>query len=530
MSASVPASLSSDIRPPHSWGAKSTVYFGQFQGSVVPPDQLSNWVGKESTGGQTFAVLALAEAAANAGYEAVIFTRSWNNELREASFAVEGGRVNIVYLPDGVEGHVNKEDMYPQLPALAKAGAAYIAENHDITKPAPIVWGHYPVDGWMTGALTGYYLQEKGIPARIMGTTHSLGVNKAKMGDNPAWRIPVRLVVENVAAAFKGGIFTVSPTETDDLKSYGVESKFIPNGVNRGVFYRMQDDKISEALASGVLPEWQDEYKGRQVIDGVSRFVPTKGIKEAIRAMADVIKTQPNALLVYAGAPSAKDCQEKPNDESVLYYQECQQLVEQLSLQDHVKLWPSVSHQGAALLHNLARQTGGFCIAPSLHEPFGLVPLEAGGCGTPLVLSNRSGFSQCLDSENPQAMLIDPEDPQALASAMIEMLANQELREGYGDKIEEEVNTNYTWAAAFAAAIKHLEESDCKEPLMRWETLARFAHVLESGFDMIEDVVAKLGENPHQLAFEIFEPELNLVMDSVRIPLPVSQRALIATR
>jgi D-inositol-3-phosphate glycosyltransferase len=518
VSASVPASLSPTSRVSHSWGAKPTVYFGQFQGSVVPPDQLSKWVGKESTGGQTFAVLALAEAAAKAGYNAVILSRSWNNRRKERSFDVDGGQVKIVYLPDGVEGHVRKEDMYPQLPALAKAAADYIAENHDITKPDPIVWGHYPVDGWMTGALTGYYLQAKGITARIMGTTHSLGVNKAKMGDNPSWRIPVRLVVENVAAAFKGSIFTVSPTETDDLKSYGVESKFIPNGVNRGVFYRMDDDKISESLASGVLPEWQDEYKGRQVIDGVSRFVPTKGIKEAIIAMAEVIKTQPNALLVYAGAPSAKDCDQKTNDESVLYYRECQQLVEKLGLQDHVKLWPSVSHQGAALLHNVARQTGGFCIAPSLHEPFGLVPLEAGGCGTPLVLSNRSGFSQCLDDQKPQAMLIDPKDPQALALAMTDMLVNQELREDYGERIEAEVNTNYTWSAAFTAAIKHLEESEGKEPLMGWRTLARFAHVLERGFDVIEDVVAKLGENPHHLPFEGFEPALNFAMDALSIP------------
>lgn len=521
MSASiVPASLSLTSSAPHQWGVKPTVYFGQFQGSVVPPDQLQDWIGRtESTGGQTVVVVELAKAAVEAGHNVVILTRSWENNPREGNFAVDGGQVKIVYLPDGVEGHVNKEDMYPQLPKLAKAAADYIAENHDSTNPDPIVWGHYPVDGWMTGALIEYHLREDhSISSITMGTTHSLGVNKAKMGDNPAWRIPARLVVEKVAAAFQRPISTVSPTETDDLKSYGVESKFIPNGVNRGVFYRMGDDEISNALARDVLPEWQDEYKGRQVIGGVSRFVPTKGITEAIRAMAEVIKTQPNALLVYAGAPSAKDCEQKPNDESVLYYQECKKLVEELGLQDHVKLWSSVTHQGAALLHNVARQTGGFGIAPSLHEPFGLVPLEAGGCGTPLVLSNRSGFSQCLDSENPQAMLIDPEDPQALALAMIEMLANQELREGYGNKIEGEVNKNYTWAAVFNTAMEYLEESEGNEPLMSWETLRRFGEVLEGGFDVIEDVVARLGENPHQLPYEEFEPALNLAMDALSIP------------
>ncbi len=523
MSASVPALLSPTSRVSHQWGVKPTVYFGQFQGSVVPPDQLQDWIGTESTGGQTVVVMELAKAAVKAGYNAVILTRSWENNPREGNFAVDGGQVKIVYLPDGVEGHVRKEDMYPQLPGLAKAAADYIAENHDITKPAPIVWGHYPVDGWMTGALTGYYLQAKGIAARIMGTTHSLGVNKAQMGDNLAWRIPVRLVVENVAAAFKRSIFTVSPTETDDLKSYGVESKFIPNGVNRGVFYRMDDDKISESLASGVLPEWQDEYKGRQVIDGVSRFVPTKGIKEAIIAMVEVIKTHPNALLVYAGAPSAKDCEQKPNDESVLYYQECKKLVEELGLQDHVKLWSSVTHQGAALLHNVARQTGGFCIAPSLHEPFGLVPLEAGGCGTPLVLSKRSGFSQCLDSKNLQAMLIDPNDSEDLALAMTEMLTNQQLREVYGKRIEEEVDTNYTWGAVFDEAMQHLEKSEGKEPLMGWRTLARFSYVLAGGFNVIEKVVESLGENPHQLPYEQFEPALNLAMDALSIPVSVAQ-------
>lgn len=55
-----------------------------------------------------------------------------------------------------------------------------------------------------------------------------------------------------------------------------------------------------------------------------------------------------------------------------------------------------------------------FCF-PSLYEGFGLPPLEAMACGTPVVASSRAGIPEVVGDGG---VLVDPEDPDALADAL----------------------------------------------------------------------------------------------------------------
>jgi glycosyltransferase involved in cell wall biosynthesis len=54
-------------------------------------------------------------------------------------------------------------------------------------------------------------------------------------------------------------------------------------------------------------------------------------------------------------------------------------------------------------------------VFPSLYEGFGLPPLEAMACGTPVVSSDRSCMSEVLGDA---ARLVDPTDPEAFATAL----------------------------------------------------------------------------------------------------------------
>jgi glycosyltransferase involved in cell wall biosynthesis len=63
---------------------------------------------------------------------------------------------------------------------------------------------------------------------------------------------------------------------------------------------------------------------------------------------------------------------------------------------------------------------------PSLYEGFGLPPLEAMACGTPVIASNTS----CLPEVLGEAVLfIDPTDVNALAEALHRVLTDEELRQ-----------------------------------------------------------------------------------------------------
>ena len=64
-------------------------------------------------------------------------------------------------------------------------------------------------------------------------------------------------------------------------------------------------------------------------------------------------------------------------------------------------------------------------VFPSLYEGFGLNPLEAMACGAPVICSNRTSLPEVVGSA---ALLVDPENPEALAASMTQVLSDAQLR------------------------------------------------------------------------------------------------------
>jgi len=61
---------------------------------------------------------------------------------------------------------------------------------------------------------------------------------------------------------------------------------------------------------------------------------------------------------------------------------------------------------------------------PSLYEGFGMPPLEAMACGTPVVTSNRSSLPEVVGDAG---ITVDPTDPDALGGALLRLLRDREL-------------------------------------------------------------------------------------------------------
>ena len=62
---------------------------------------------------------------------------------------------------------------------------------------------------------------------------------------------------------------------------------------------------------------------------------------------------------------------------------------------------------------------------PSLYEGFGLPPLEAMACGTPVVCSNTSALPECAEGA---ALLVSPTDPDAIAEALEQICTDDSVR------------------------------------------------------------------------------------------------------
>lgn len=65
-------------------------------------------------------------------------------------------------------------------------------------------------------------------------------------------------------------------------------------------------------------------------------------------------------------------------------------------------------------------------VFPSLHEGFGIPPLEAMQCGTPVIASNRSSIPEVVGDAG---LIVDPEDVEALCHAMYRLYHDAPLRE-----------------------------------------------------------------------------------------------------
>jgi glycosyltransferase involved in cell wall biosynthesis len=83
------------------------------------------------------------------------------------------------------------------------------------------------------------------------------------------------------------------------------------------------------------------------------------------------------------------------------------------------------------------------CVYSPVAEPFGLVPLEAMACGTPVVGVREGGVAESIVHE--QTGLLVERDPDQFAAAVQSLLANPGLAEIYGRNAREHVTQNWNW-------------------------------------------------------------------------------------
>ncbi len=94
-------------------------------------------------------------------------------------------------------------------------------------------------------------------------------------------------------------------------------------------------------------------------------------------------------------------------------------------------------------------------VFPSLYEGFGLTPLEAMSCGTPVICSNRTSLPEVVGDA---AISLDPENTRAIVEAMRSVLTNSELRVSLSTRSLQRAAL-FNWRKAAAETVTAYEEA-----------------------------------------------------------------------
>lgn len=192
-------------------------------------------------------------------------------------------------------------------------------------------------------------------------------------------------------------------------------------GVTPDAFASPHGDKVRARYGLGNLP----------VVGYVGRRVPQKGVATLGQAMKIVWRSNDQVRLVMAG-PLGETEGKRRWERRLLGLSDTDRsrVVEIDSFTDDDK--PSIFDA----LDIFAM--------PSTGESFGIAYLEAWMCKKP-VIGARIGATQCVVSEGVDGLLIDPNDPAALATAILELIRDPDKRKRMGRAGHQKTLARYTW-------------------------------------------------------------------------------------
>lgn len=109
----------------------------------------------------------------------------------------------------------------------------------------------------------------------------------------------------------------------------------------------------------------------------------------------------------------------------------------------------NINEEDKVILYNLAK----VFIYPSFFEGFGFPPLEAGACGTPVIVGNNSSLAEILSDS---ALLVNPHHPNELKTALLELLTRKNLYYYFQTKILQK-SLVYSWQKTARQTLRLME-------------------------------------------------------------------------
>ena len=431
----------------------------------------------QDTGGQVYYVKAL--AANSDKYDVDLVTRRVDpricpqfggmvsNTSKDINYKIEQQwhesseiRSRVLRVPAGGNfKFVPKEEIVPLLPELIDNLYEFY-KKEGVIDNIEVVEGHYRDGRLAADMLCSKIEQETGRRPIMLVTSHSLGHKKYERNlpqyqagniseEEWSWHnFEQRIAHEKYAFHTSDIIIATSPDEQRRLldEPYSAEREkitIIPPGYNDVIFSPLSPQEVNKL-------KYRFEYKNlynedcsidltdKKVVSTLGRVVRDKGFCELAHSMVEIMSQDPNVIFMVSG--------EATNPVTL----ECQEILK--DFEDRVVYLPSLNQMEMAKVYNISS----VFVMSSLNEAFGMVPIEAMGCKTAVIVG-RSGFNDfahCTDVRNDYqdySMAIglygpsQEKDRWRQVKALQLLLNDEELRKQIAENGYNYVRNNLTW-------------------------------------------------------------------------------------
>lgn len=377
-------------------------------------------LGGVDTGGQNVYVAQLAKHLASQGYLVDVFTRRESAEVAEVVNWAPG--VRVIHVTAGPAEVIIKEDILQYMDEFKDNMIAFI-----ITQQVHYALIH--ANFFMSAQVAMGVKRELDIPFVV--TFHALGhvrrIHQAEKDKFPE----ERLTIEEQAVQEADYIIAECPQDKEDLIQYYDapvnKITIIPCGFSSTEFY-----PIDKEVARRIVGLPQKEH----IILQLGRMVPRKGVDNVIRALGELKGTNKPVRLVVVGG----ECEELV-EETCPEYARLMNIVRENGIEASVIFTGRKNREQLKFYYNAAD----VFITTPWYEPFGITPLEAMACGTPVIGSNVGGIKYSV-ADGETGLLVPAENPKILAAKIAELVNDEDKLNLMSRNAISRVNTFFTWA------------------------------------------------------------------------------------
>jgi D-inositol-3-phosphate glycosyltransferase len=396
-------------------------------------------IGGVDSGGQNVYVANTARNLARLGYQVDIFTRKDDKKTPDIYNWEKG--VRIIHVPAGPQKFIPKEELLPYMDDFTSYVKEFIQQKG-------ISYGIVHAHFWMSALVAADLKKELGLPFVV--TFHALGKVRRKHQGEEDHFPDIRFQVEERVVAEADRIIAECPQDELDLRYlYDADPEkvvIIPCGFDPAEMWPM-DKSLSRKLLG--IP------KEERVVLQIGRMVPRKGIETVLRGFSRMVKDYGlSARLLLVGGETSE-----PDPESTPEIGRLQGIAEEEGISDMVTFTGQRSRKELKHYYSAAD----VFVSTPWYEPFGITPVEAMACGTPVIGSKVGGIKYTVcDGET--GYLIPPDDPLALAERLAHLFQNPGELKIFSQNSVRRANKLFTWQKVTAEIASLYEEMTGSSP------------------------------------------------------------------